>query len=271
MSDTQYLPIWGAIGREYKDGIGAKDVADQLDAMPASTRRIVVSIHSPGGNPFDGVAINARLTAERQKGRTVEVEIPALSASAATIIHVAGAPIRVGQDALVMIHNPWTFTMGDAPEHRAAASQLDAVTDAMIGLYVRATKRRESEIRAWLDATTWMDGAEAVANGFATEVIPAASNQIAAMAFAPEVLARLGAPPPKHRRQFDAVARVAGARLNPTAIYDDRNRPRAFEPQATARAARPRSIAAIASRYYDDQAAETAAGAIGTSPRGGAR
>jgi hypothetical protein len=106
------------------------------------------------------------------KGRTVEVTVEGLAASAASIVIQAGDPIRISDNGLIMIHDPWTRAVGNSRELRQAADELDKISESsIIGTYRWNSKLDAKEIAKLMAATTWMDADEAVANGFATEKV----------------------------------------------------------------------------------------------------
>lgn len=148
----------------YGDGLTSKRFADDLKAL-GDVSEIVVRINSPGGAVFDGIAIYNALRAHKA---TVEVLVEGLAASAASAIAMAGDTIRMGVGAQMMIHNPWTFALGDADDMRATADMLDQIAEGLVEIYQARTGLPKDEIRELLNAETWFTGPEAVEKGFAT-------------------------------------------------------------------------------------------------------
>lgn len=68
--------------------------------------------------------------------------------------------------ALLMIHNPYSYAMGDAREMRETADLLDKIRGTMTRLYNSKTGIDASDIEAMLDAETWLDADEALEKGF---------------------------------------------------------------------------------------------------------
>jgi hypothetical protein len=128
-------------------------------------------VNSPGGNVFDGQHIHNALVRQREEGgRTVEVDIEALAASAATLVTSAGDPIRMPRNALMFVHNPLLLTIGNAKQLREDANLLDKVTNGIVAVYRKVSKLTAAKLQALMDQDTWMDADEALANGFITEV-----------------------------------------------------------------------------------------------------
>ena len=175
---TADVNIYDEIGPSFcgEPTVSAKSFIDELDALPPGVKTIRVHVNSPGGDVWDALTIANRLKAQREeKGRTVEVLIEGVAASAATIITCAGNPIRVADNALMMIHNPRMGGRGCAADLRKAADMLDTVRNSIIATYRWINGKSVEELGAMLDAETWMDAAQAVADGFAHEVVSGVS------------------------------------------------------------------------------------------------
>ena len=221
--------LWGMGGQGVTT---AKSFLDALSALPDSVKTLRIHVNSPGGDVFSAVTIANMLRAQAtEKGRTVEMSIEGLAASAASIVICAGDTIRMADNALVMIHNPWSWMVGDAAEMRQAADELDTIRGTIIATYRWVSSLSEDELAAQMDATTWMDADEALAAGFATEIV---SGLKAAAALRPEALAKLGEVPEKYRARVAALAPAATAPPPPAPIPDPASQPE--EPAAVARA-----------------------------------
>jgi ATP-dependent Clp protease protease subunit len=93
-----------------------------------------VHLNSPGGDCFDGTAIHNIL---RQQNVPVTMIIEGLAGSAAFTIAMAGDVIQVCDGAMMMLHNAWTFAMGDSKELRKTADLLDKVSGTMCDVYAK--------------------------------------------------------------------------------------------------------------------------------------
>ena len=92
-------------------GTTAEDVVDFLKENKDSD--IEIYINSPGGNVFQGLAIYEAIN--RHKGQK-KIYIDGLAASIASIIALSGDEVTMGKGAFFMIHNPFSFAMGDEEE-----------------------------------------------------------------------------------------------------------------------------------------------------------
>lgn len=198
-------------------GITAKDFLSQLKGIPAG-RPLTLSLHSPGGEVFDGLAIYHALKARGN----VHVRIEGLAASMASVIAMAGTRIEMPRNAYLMIHNPSGFAMGDAAEMRQLADLLDKLKGSLIAAYRDRTKKSDEDLTAMMDAETWLTGEEAVAHGFADEVTEAvalsasafkSSRLTAAMAHRPAALFDTPPPPSPSRTSTPMKALLALASL----------------------------------------------------------
>jgi ATP-dependent Clp endopeptidase proteolytic subunit ClpP len=163
-------------------GVSAKQFISDLQRVPAD-HSILLRIHSPGGEVFDGNAIANAL----QRRGNVEVQIEGLAASMATVISLSGAPVKMAENGFYMIHNPWGMAMGDAAELRDQAELLDKIRLNMVNAYAAKSGQSAEQITEWMDAETWFTAAEAQAAGFIDEVtdgmaIAATANKFSRLA-----------------------------------------------------------------------------------------
>lgn len=148
-------------------GISARQFARDLAAL-GDVSQIDLRIHSGGGDVMEGTAMYNIL---RGHSARVVVYIDGLAASMASVVAMAGDEIRMPANAMMMIHKPWGGHVGDADDMREYADLLDKVEGTLIQAYARKSGKSVEEIAALLKQTTWMDGNEAVAAGFADLVL----------------------------------------------------------------------------------------------------
>lgn len=165
--ESYELSIYDDIGPDWAGMIGAKTIKQALKGVSADAP-LFVRINSIGGDCFEGAAIYNQLV--RHKGK-VTVDIDGAAISAASIIAMAGDEVRIAKNAVLMIHNAWTFAIGNAAELREQADVLDKISTSLASAYSR-TGKDEDEIAEMMAATTWMNADEAVEHGFADAVTP---------------------------------------------------------------------------------------------------
>jgi ATP-dependent protease ClpP protease subunit len=149
----------------WQDGtmISAGSFSEELKKIPATVNTLTIRINSPGGDVFDGITIYNRLKQFKAKKK---VCIDGLAASIASIIAMAGDEIIMGEGALFMVHLPWTMTMGNRMEMDNTINRLMDVEEQMLGIYSKKTGLPRHEIRALLEAETWMNSDTAINFGF---------------------------------------------------------------------------------------------------------
>lgn len=144
-------------------GITAKHIADKLKEIGA-VKDITVRVNSPGGNVFDGCTIYNLL---QQSDAKVTVVIDGLCASIASVIAMAGDEVIMAENALMMIHDPWSFAVGTADDFRREADLLDKVKTSLLATYEKRTGMNRDEVAALMTDETWLDSDEAITFGFA--------------------------------------------------------------------------------------------------------
>ena len=180
-------------------GAGSKEFLADLGKLDG--QHIHLRINSPGGSVVEGTAIYNAL--RRHKGG-VTVHIDALAASMASVIAMSGSPVYIADNALLMIHNPWTVSMGESKDLRKEADLLDKLKSTLVNAYTRKTGMDQAQVAEMMDAETWLDAVEAVALGVADAI----EEGVAAAATAtPEML----------RARFDKFAKASSS-MNQTEV-----------------------------------------------------
>lgn len=150
------LYIYGDIVRYQwdEDDTSAKSFKKDLDAL-GDIQTLNLYINSPGGSVFEGVAIYNILKRHKAK---INVYVDALAASIASVIAMAGDTITMPSNSMMMIHNPWTFTWGNAAQLRKEADDLDRIAVSIKQSYLdrAGDKLDETKLTELLDAETWL-------------------------------------------------------------------------------------------------------------------
>ncbi|MDZ3825602.1 head maturation protease, ClpP-related [Pseudomonas monsensis] len=157
--------VYGEIGAW---GITANQFVQDLRAMDDGVSPVVAAFNSIGGDLFDGLAMHNALSrlGERCTGR-----IDALAASAASVAVCGAHRVVIAANAMLMIHNPYTYTGGGAEDFRRVADVLDQTLEAIIAAYkAKAPNIDDAELRRMVSAETWLTANEALALGLADEV-----------------------------------------------------------------------------------------------------
>ena len=146
-------------------GVTAQDFMDSLDAL-GEVESIDLRISSPGGSIIEG---NVIFNAIKRHAASVTVYIDGMAASMASVIAMAGDEIVMAENALLMIHNPWTVSIGDSEQLRKDADLMDKMKSAIINAYGRANYDAE-ELETLMNETTWFTAKEALESGFIDKI-----------------------------------------------------------------------------------------------------
>lgn len=210
------LKLHGVIG-DWWDRNDSGAVTEEIEGVKDG-EEIEVHLNSPGGDAFDGVAIFNSL---RQHDGPVTIYVDALAASAASLIAMAGDTVIMGLGAMIMVHNPWMITLGDADDHRKSAEMLDKLRDSYVSAYTSKTDKEGEELREMLDDETWMTAEEAVEHGFADEIDEAAEEEASAAALAQHDFSKFSKVPADLREKVAAwhTRRAAAMSEAPTSTH----------------------------------------------------
>ncbi|HAF94039.1 MAG TPA: Clp protease ClpP [Pseudomonas sp.] len=160
--------LYGEIGYW---GMTASDFIRDLKAQDDGTSPVRVMIDSVGGDLFDGIAIHNMLQA---LGERCTVHIVGACFSAASVAACGAHRVEMADNALFMVHNPWTVAAGDSDELRKVAEMMDKAFESIVASYNRrALTVDDAELRRMINAETWLTPPEALAIGFVDAVTPA--------------------------------------------------------------------------------------------------
>ena len=155
------IDVYGGIGDEFDEG-GVTAVSFVRALRDADGEDVTIHINSSGGSVFDANTMAEALRG--YKGHTT-ASIEGLAASAASYFALTADDVVINPSALMMIHNPWDFAVGDAEDMRKKADMLDKARSTISAQYARKTGRTVDEIEGLMDAETWFTAQEAVEFG----------------------------------------------------------------------------------------------------------
>jgi len=163
------LRLYGSIGESwYSDqSITLASVQTWLDTQAGD---IIVKINSPGGDVFEGNGIRNALLSYGAKGHEVKIVVEALAASIATVIMTAGTTVEMASNALIMVHNAWTYTAGNAADLLKEAGVLAKIDETIVQAYHERTGIAKDELVPLLAAETWFNAEEALTSKFIDSV-----------------------------------------------------------------------------------------------------
>jgi ATP-dependent Clp endopeptidase proteolytic subunit ClpP len=155
--------IW--TGEKKASETSAKHFKAELEAHP-DVKEIRININSAGGSVFEGMAIYSQL--KRHKAHKTVI-VDGFACSIASVIAMAGDTVIMPETAVMMIHNPWTVTIGNAAVLRKEADDLDKLGESMRKAYLAKAgdKLDEEKLIEMLDAETCLTAAECIELGLA--------------------------------------------------------------------------------------------------------
>lgn len=156
------------------DEVLPKEFKEELDAL-GDVDELRVFINSPGGDVFAGQAIHSML---KRHSAHVSVYVDGLAASIASVIAMAGDTVIMPVNAMMMVHQPWTWASGNAEHFRRLADDLDKIAESIVAAYETKSGLNRDRIIELMDAETWLTAEEAVELGFADQLEE--SKQVAA-------------------------------------------------------------------------------------------
>lgn len=155
------LMIYGDISNEswWGDEVTPKQFKQELDGVSGD---IDIYINSGGGDVFAGNTIYNML--KRHEGKKT-VHIDGIAASIASIIAMAGDEIIMPENAMMMIHNAWSYVCGDKQKMRRLADEMEKIDGMLAGVYAARGTKTAEEYAVLMDEETWFTAEEALENG----------------------------------------------------------------------------------------------------------
>ncbi len=181
---TAVLDIEGFIGRdlmrEFITGEKSKNTAKNLkeEIRSFAAEKVIVNIHSPGGDLSEGLVIKDMLQA---KNARVVTNLQGFSASAATVIAQAGDTRRMAESSsFMLVHRAMMGLMGFFNQNSFTAmnEDLQTIDEQMVRMYHKRTRAikggaSEQDIIDLMDDGEgygkWINAATALEMGFIDE------------------------------------------------------------------------------------------------------
>src|SRR5690606_11193674 len=121
-----------------------------------------------GGDMFLGIDIMNTLRSHQGK---VTITVTGIAASAASLICMGADVIRMFSNTQLMLHQPWTFAIGNAKELRKIADDLESAEESVLASY---THRIDADTaKKLLDDETYLTAKKAKELGLIDEIVDA--------------------------------------------------------------------------------------------------
>ena len=171
------IDILGEISESVNSYNSVRTKINQANGQP-----INLTISSGGGSVTEGMGI-ADLVANYPE-ETTATGI-GLVASIATVVLLAADKVKMTENAFMMIHRPWSYTMGNADELEATAELLDKMEAKLLDIYTASVIKRKGDqknlkeiITNMMAAETWLTAQEALEFGFIDEIVKVGEKNI---------------------------------------------------------------------------------------------
>jgi ATP-dependent Clp protease protease subunit len=167
MPKVGVINIIGGIGSDPFSEVNLRMVMEQVERA-GDVEEYLVNINSRGGEVSEGYAIYNYITGLKKPVTTRGVGIVA---SIATVIFLAGANRELYGSTQFLIHNPWTFSEGDADTLTKKAEELKSIEDTLVEFYVRHTGFDKDALTSLMKEDKLIPASEAKEMNFATKVL----------------------------------------------------------------------------------------------------
>ena len=130
-----------------------------------------IDITSYGGSVPAGLAICNMLKMASAEGHKTTAHVIGIAASMASGIACACDELKIDSNAFLMVHNPFTYSMGDAEDLRKDADTLDKMRDALLAIYRTKFDLSDEALKKLMDEETWIIGKDAATYKLNAEII----------------------------------------------------------------------------------------------------
>jgi ATP-dependent protease ClpP protease subunit len=164
----------------YNDiGMGGMTAEDLVDDLNKINGPVELRLNSGGGEIFEGIAIYNALCA-----RDVAVYIDGLAGSAASFIAMAASPgkLLMAKTATMMIHDGQAMAMGNAQELTSMVDVLNRESAKIAAIYADRSGKDADYFRGKMQAETWYNAEEALAEGLIDIIFDPRTGQDASLA-----------------------------------------------------------------------------------------
>lgn len=165
-NDRPKLYIYDEIGDGWFGGLSDSEFVENLSKHKGQD--VDIHIDSPGGDVFMGISIANNIA--RHDGQ-VDIYIDGVAASIASVIAMAGDRVIAPSNATMMIHNPWTLTIGNEHDHDKTISILRMLKGQIIDTYLWRATISADELSDKMNTDTWLTARQAAEIGLVDTVL----------------------------------------------------------------------------------------------------
>lgn len=169
------LWVYGDIADDkwFDNDVTPNTIRDSLNEM-GNVGTLNLRINSYGGSTVAGnTIVNLIDNYKRKTGAKVHAYIDGIAASMGSGIAMAADYIFMAENAIFMVHKPFSIAVGNADDMEKEKEILDKVEDTLVANYMRHFNGSEDEMRQLMADETWLTADEALEYGFCDEIVPA--------------------------------------------------------------------------------------------------
>lgn len=149
-----------------KSETGANYFADKLAEVPDDAT-LEIHINSDGGDVYEATAIYNLL--KQHKATKVGIVDGHAFSAAAFILQACDERVML-DGTTMLVHNAWTFAIGNAKELRKVADDLDTVMESNRKLFLQRCKLSEDELIKLMDEDKIITAEKALEYGFTDRI-----------------------------------------------------------------------------------------------------
>lgn len=167
------LWVYGDIVDEqwWDEDVSPKSIRDAMEEM-GKVGTLNLRINSYGGSCMAGnTIVNLIDSYKRKNNAKVVAYIDGIAASMGSGIAMAADHICMAENAIFMIHKPWSFAFGNADDMNHEKEVLEKVEDTLVANYMRHFNGTEDELRQLMADESWLTADEALSYGFCDEIV----------------------------------------------------------------------------------------------------
>lgn len=172
-NDEGEFLIYGDITDDkwYDSDVTPQSIMDAFNEMGA-VKTLNLRINSYGGSCVAGnTIVNIIDDYKRKTGAKVAAYIDGIAASMASGISMAADYVYMAENAIFMVHKPYSIAFGNSDDMMHEAEILEKVENTLVKNYMRHFNGTEDELRQLMADESWLNADEALEWGFADEIV----------------------------------------------------------------------------------------------------
>jgi len=143
------INLSGIVGYDFTSRSVKRDLAE-------AKGDVEITLNSAGGYVYDGIAIYNAIKKHNKEVGKVKITVDGIAMSMASIIMFAGSELEFEDNSVVMIHNPWGYSVGDYRQAEKSSKQLKMLRDIMAKIYLeKGNYKTIDEVNSVMDEETY--------------------------------------------------------------------------------------------------------------------